>query len=571
LAYSKPDWRALSLTSALKPCLPHLRIAAVFSAVVNLLYLTPSIFMLQVYDRVIPTGGVTTLILLSIITLAGLSALSVLDWLRTRVLAKAGTRLDAEVAGPLLTAVMTMPALSRAERGEAMRDFDSLRSALGSGAAIAALDAPWVPIYLAAACLIHPLIGGITFFAGIVLLLLALCNERATHQLYDTSAEAASMAYARQGHMTAYASEIRALGMGDALRTQALGERVYANDMATRALFASQRYGSLIKYFRLVAQSAVLATAALLAIRGSISGGAIFATSLLLGRALAPIEMIVGSWKSVVKMRSSYLRISRLLSSVPPAATMSLPAPVGRINVEGITVATPQQDRVALADISFGIAQGEIIGVAGLSGAGKSTLLRALVGAVDPVRGNVRLDGAALGDWIPAELAHHVGYLPQEFVLFAGTIRENISRFQTASDGDAGAIDRAVVAAANKIGAHEMILRLPSGYDTLVGHGGIGLSVGQAQRIALARALFGSPVFVALDEPSANLDAEAKASLIELFAILRANKVTTIFASHDGGLLNMADKLLVLTAGRIAKFGPIRAEASLHPITRLSA
>jgi len=552
-------------------CRSHFHAAALFSAAVNLLYLTPSIFMLQVYDRVIPTGGTMTLALLGLITLAGLSCLALLDWLRTRVMVKAGARFDAQLAGPLLDAVMTLPALSRAERAEAMREFDGLRGFFSSGATLAALDAPWVPIYLAAACLIHPLIAGFSLVTGIVLLLLAWSNERATHRLYDEFSKASTLAYARQGHMTAYAAEIRALGMGRALRTRALAERAQANDAMMTANFASQRHMSLIKYVRLAAQSTVLALAALLAIEGAISVGAVFAATLLLGRALAPIELVVGSWKSIAKARSSYGRLSAILTSVRPAPSMSLPVPLGRIAVEGITVATPLQDRVALADASFAIAPGEIIAMAGPSGAGKSTLLRALVGAIDPVRGSVRLDGVALTDWRPDELARHIGYLPQEFVLFAGTIRDNIARFQTTLGGDAAAIDLAVVAAARRVRAHEMILRLPSGYDSLIGHGGVGLSVGQAQRIALARALFGAPVVLVLDEPSANLDADAKAALLELIVTLRQDKVTTIFASHDDDLLNAADKLLVLAAGRVARFAPLPTAAPSHIISRLSA
>jgi ATP-binding cassette subfamily C protein len=548
---SGPVWQGLAA------CRPHFIAAAAFSAIMNLLFLTPTIYMLQVYDRVVPTGGLTTLALLSLVALVSLGTMGVLDWLRSRLLVRISARIDRELAGPILSTVLSQPGLSRLERSQAMRQFDTLRQGLASPGVIAALDAPWAPIYILAAFLLHPALGVLTLVAGLVLLALAWSNERATHGLIHEASEAASLASAKQMHASSYAAEVRALGMCGALTVKQLADRCIVNELQTRASFAAGNHGGLIRFLRITLQSAALGLGGYLVVKGAVSPGSMIAASLLLSRALAPIEQIVGAWKTILQSREAYEKLHSLFADSGRSSYMHLPKPTGSIEVEHLTVLTPQNERVALADVSFRIQPGELVGIIGLSGAGKSTLLRTLAGAAQPTRGMVRFDGAAMRDWDPEQLARHLGYLPQDFILFPGSVKENISRFRGHLGESAEAIDAAVIEAARMIDAHDMIVRLPDGYDTLIGLGGVGLSAGQTQRVALARALFGSPRIVILDEPNAHLDAEAEYALMQTLTRLRERDVTVVLAAHSGDILASMDKLLLLNGGRIARFGPL--------------
>ncbi|WP_331010247.1 type I secretion system permease/ATPase [Sphingomonas sp.] len=543
--------------NALQACRVHFLWAAFFSALINLLYLMPTLYMLQVYNRVVPTGGMATLVLLSVIGVLGLAVLSALEWLRSRLLVRASARFESRLAGPAIDAVLSQRQLSRLDRSEAMREFDTVRQALASPGMLAAMDAPWTPIYVIAAFLLHPALGALTVAGGVVLLGLAWANEKSTHGPLRRANDAANAAYANGAHVSAYASEVRALGMRRALAGRQLNHRATVSTLQASASFSAGNYGSAIKFIRLTLQSAALGLGAYLVVQGSMSGGAIMAASLLLSRALAPIEQVVGAWKHLIHARSAYDKLVALFAQYSVRAATRLPAPTGRVQVEQLTILTPQNDRVAVEGASFVIEPGEIIGVVGLSGAGKSTLLRALAGAAIPTRGAVRFDSASSQDWDTELLAEHVGYLPQEFVLFPGTIKDNISRFRIDLGEDVERIDAAVIEAAQTVGAHEMILRLPQGYDTPIGVGGVGLSAGQTQRIALARALFGSPRILILDEPNAHLDAEADHALRQLIGRLRTAGTTVILAAHSGDLLASVDKLLLLQNGRVARFGPI--------------
>lgn len=542
---------------ALRACRVHFLWAAFFSALINLLYLTPTLYMLQVYNRVVPTGGMATLLLVSAIGLAGLAVLGALEWLRSRLLVRASARFERQLAGAALDAVLSQRHLSRLDRSEAMREFDTVRQALASPGLLAALDAPWTPIYIVAAFLLHPALGVLTIAGGVVLLALAWANEIATHAPLQQANDAAVTAYAHGTHVTAYAAEVRALGMRRALAGRQMMHRATVSRLQMKASFAAGNYSSAIKFIRLTLQSASLGLGAYLVVRGMMSGGAIMAASLLLSRALAPIEQIVGAWKALVLARGAYDKLNALFDDYSERVPTRLPDPTGRVQVEQLTIMTPQDDRIAVEGATFTVEPGEIIGVVGLSGAGKSTLLRALAGSTVPSRGTVRFDAASSQDWDPEELARHVGYLPQEFVLFPGTVKDNISRFAIDVGANIAAIDAAVVRAAQTIGAHEMILRLPQGYDTPIGMGGVGLSAGQTQRIALARALFGDPRILILDEPNAHLDAEADQALRKLLVRMRAARCTVILAAHSGDLLASVDKLLLLQNGRVARFGPI--------------
>ena len=546
------------LAMARARCMPILLCAAAFSALVNLLYLVPTLYMLQVYDRYVPSANGGTLLLVSAMAAAGLLTLSLMDWLRGRLLVRMSARFDLVLAGPTLAATLSRTDLGRTERTEAMREFDTLRQAIASGAMIALFDAPWAPIYLAVACLLHPLLGLLTVVAAAVLIGLAWANERGTHApLAAANREAAGM-YARQAQVSVYAEEIRALGMTRALTARALADRAGTGRLQLQASFAAGAYGALIKFFRLLFQSAALGVGAWLAVSGRISLGAIIAASLLLTRTLAPIEQLVGSWRQIVRAREAYAHLTAILGGTPIAQRTALPAPSGRITLDDLGVLGADGQRVVLANLRCEIQAGAMVAVVGPSGAGKSTLLRALAGAVVPAAGAVRLDGIALADWDGEQLARHIGFLPQEFALFPGTVKDNISRFAGHAGGDPAAIDAGAVAASEAIGAHAMIGLLPRGYDTLIGPGGVGLSAGQTQRIALARALYGDPRILILDEPNAHLDADAYAALLATLDRMRAAGRTIVVAAHGGDLVRMADKLLFLADGRMTRFADVR-------------
>ena len=549
---------AAPLRKAIGACRPHFLAAAIFSALVNLLYLAPTLYMLLVYDRVMPTNGVETLALVSMVGLTAVSTLAFLEWIRSRLLVRSSARLERDLAGPVMAEVLGQAALSRTDRSQAMRHFDTFRQAVAGQAILAAFDTPWAPIYVLAAFLLHPVIGLMCVGAGGVMLGLAWLNERATHAPLAAANTAAAIAYAKQDHASAWAAEIRALGMSRALVTKQMQERQEVVQLQTQASFAAARYGGLIRFARLVLQSAALGVGAWLAIERQISAGSVIAASLLLTRALAPVEQVVGSWKSIIQARGAFEALNRLFAGARPEdAHIRLPVPAGQIAIEGVTVQTPTLDRIALADIRLEIEAGQFVGVIGPSGAGKSTLLRVLAGAAAPKSGVIRIDGAAMGDWEPERLARHVGFLPQDFLLFSGTIRDNISRFRAWLGEDPEAIDAETIRAAQAAGAHEMILRLPQGYATRVGLGGAGLSAGQTQRIALARALFGRPQIVILDEPNAHLDADGEQQLVETLTQLKKEGVTIVVAAHRGAVLSVADKLALIQGGQLAMFGQL--------------
>jgi PrtD family type I secretion system ABC transporter len=547
---------ARPLREALTACRPHFIAAASFSALVNLLYLAPTLYMLLVYDRVMPTGAGGALALVSLVGLVAIATLAFLEWMRARLLIRSGARLEQALAGPVMSAVLNQPSLSRVDRAQAMRQFDSFRQAVAGHAILAAFDAPWTPIYVLAAFLLNPAIGWLCVGAGALMLALAWLNERATRTPLKAANAAAAGVYARQDHASAWSAEIRALGMGRALVAKQLGERHGVIDLQTKASFAAAGWGGLIRFVRLVLQSGALGLGAWLAIERQISPGAVIAASLLLGRALAPIEQIVGSWRSIIQAQGAFEALNALFAHDAAAAKpLHLPTPIGALSLEKVSVMTPTLERIALTDINLDIEAGGFIGVVGPSGAGKSTLLRVIAGATEPKTGVVRIDGAARREWDGERLARHVGFLPQEFLLFSGSIRDNISRFRGFLEEDAEAVDAETIRAAQAAGAHEMILRLPDGYATQVGLGGAGLSAGQTQRIALARALYGAPSILILDEPNAHLDAEGEAQLVESLAEQKAKGVTILVAAHRGAVLAAADKLLMLKDGQIGMFG----------------
>ena len=557
-------WATSPLRQAVLAGRRHYVAAALLSLGNNLLYLTPTLYMLQVYDRVVPTSGLGTLAFLSACAIAAYATQGVLDWTRARLLVKAGMRLDRVLAGPVFGTVLSRRNLSAAQRSEALRELDGFRQAIAGPVMTVAFDAPWTPIYLIAAFLLNPWLGLLTLCACALLVAMAWRSERAVQATLEAANGATSQAYGRQAQVTAHAAQVRALGMRRALTARALTDRAQVNELQLRASFTGGSWSSWVKAIRLVLQSAGLGVGAWLAVEGKISSGAIIATTLLMSRALSPIELLTGNWKQVIRARTAFLHLDAILRGAGDSTPTQLPRPTGSIALEEVTVATPAGDRVAIAGLTAQINPGEIIGIAGLSGAGKSTLLAAMAGALPLLRGAVRLDGAALESWDPERLAAHIGYLPQDFVLFPGTVKENIARFAGEIGGDRQQIDAAVVAVAQMVGAHEMILRLPNGYDTIVGQGGAGVSAGQTQRIALARALYGDPAILLLDEPNASLDAEGQLALIALVRQLAERGRTVVMAAHHPELLSQSTRVMLLSNGRLTNFGPLAKPGQVH-------
>ena len=537
----------------------------IFSGLLNLLFIVPMLYMLLVYDRVVPTRGGGTLLVLTAVLLCGLATLAALDWIRSRLLVRATLRLEREVAGSLLGAMLArtdrpMDAVAR----QPMRDFDTLRQALTGPALLALCDAPWAPIYIVISMMIHPALGLLVLAGACALAAVAWLNERATGKGLRGATEAAHRAYASQEQVVAGAENVRALGMREAMVNRHLRERASMLALQTRASFRSAGYVASSKFLRLTLQSLALGVGAWLAIDNKISAGAIFAGSFLMGRALQPMEQLLTAWPSLVRAGSAYRKLSELLDGATPSLALTvLPRPEGRIQVEQVTVGRSIENRI-LTNVSVTFQPGEVITIVGPSGAGKSTLMRVIAGALLPDAGAVRIDGARLADWETDRLGGYVGYLPQSVSLFAGTVKENIARFAT--DDDPATIDEQVVRAAHAALAHDMILRLPNGYDTMLGWEGQGVSAGQAQRIALARALFREPPVLLFDEPNAHLDSEGEAQLLQTISAAKARGATTAIVAHRLSVLSVSDKILVLRDGRVEAFADRDLLiARLHP------
>ena len=542
------------LKDALADCRQHFVAAAVFSLLINILYLAPTLYMLQVYDRVVPTGGTTTLLFVTLALAFALLTLSALDMVRNRLLVRASQRIDALIAPRILQQMM---AADSGNAAQAMRDFDAIRSTIATPAIAAIFDVPWTPVFLLVAFMLHFWIGILAIVASIILVTLAWVNQRATQQKMEVATSAMASAHNSQQAAATHGTTIKGLGMIGAMVDRQLSHRRIAIANMISAQFAGSRLTATSRFFRLFIQSVALGVGALLAIDGKISSGAIIASSVLLSRALQPIESIIGAWSSLAAARAATERLSRAFEKVDEERIYtSLPAPKGEIQVEEVGV-RGREGRPILVGVSFRAEPGQILGIIGPSGSGKTTLGKILVGAMQPTIGTVRIDGAKLTDWDQDELGRYFGYMPQEPSLFEGSIKENIARFQKASNADeAKAIDEAVVEAARDAGIHELILQLPKGYDTELGLMGFGLSAGQSQRVALARALYGEPRLIVLDEPNAFLDQAGEAALIAAIAKARVRGATVIVIAHRRGVLSAVDRLLVLEDGRPKLLGP---------------
>jgi ATP-binding cassette subfamily C protein len=542
------------MRGALEKCRHHLIGVGIFSGLLNMLFIVPMLYMLQVYDRVVPTRGAGTLVILTAVLVLGLATLAMLDWVRSRLLVRASLRLEHELSGPLLNATLAradrpMEAVTR----QPMREFDTLRQALTGPMLLAVCDAPWAPIYIIVCTIIHPLIGLLVLVGGGAMATVTWLNNRATGMRLRSANEAATRAYAHQEQVFAGAENVRALGMRGAMVRRHVGARAAMLHLQTDASFSSGGYVASSKFLRLSLQSLALGLGALLAIDNKISAGAIFASSFLAGRALSPIEQLLTAWPVLVRARGAYAKLSDLLNSAAPSTSLTvLPEPKGRVDVEQVIIGRTPETRI-LAGVSLVLEPGEVVTIVGPSGAGKSTLMRVIAGALVPDAGEVRVDGARLADWESDRLGGYIGYLPQSVSLFAGTVKENISRFAMA--GDPAEIDAHVVAAAQAALAHDMILRLPNGYDTMLGWEGQGISAGQAQRIALARALFREPPLLLLDEPNAHLDAEGEAQLLQTIVAAKARNAAVAMVAHRMSVLSVSDRIVVMRDGRIEAAG----------------
>ena len=522
-----------------------------FSFGINLLMLTGPIFMMQVYDRVIATRHVNTLLLLSLMVVIALIASAVLEAARGAVLARVGLWLDRELSGPALTAVVEAALRAGGARSaQLLRDLAALRGFVAGQGLFPLFDLPWTPMFLAVAFLMHPWFGWITLVGGALLFALAVGNEAATRRPAQEANAAAAAALNEADAAVRNADAIGAMGMLPALVSRWRERQEAAFAPLTVASDRASLYMTLARGIRLALQNGILAVGAYLAINDQVTGGAMIASSIIMGRAVAPFEQAIGTWKALIAARQSYGRLATALGALAAEAPPTrLPRPEGRLTLDHVTWRPIASGGPVVRQVSFVLAAGEALGVIGPSAAGKTTLARLIVGSIPPSSGTVRLDGAEIGRWNVADRNLYVGYLPQDIELFNGTVRENIARLGEAPD-------EAVVKAASFAGAHETILALSKGYETRIGDGGVALSGGQRQRIALARALFGDPRLVVLDEPNSNLDAPGEQALIAAIGALKAAGVTIVMIAQRMGAVAQMDKILVLRQGAVENFGP---------------
>ncbi len=520
----------------------------VFSLGANLLLLVSSIYMLQVFDRVLSSGSLDTLAWLTVAAVFATAVYGILEFARRRVLALSGEWVEARLAGPVIRA--GIGARLAGVKGEAsVADVRDLRAFLGGDAILAFLDAPFMPLFILVIWLMHPLLGWVALLGAIALFLVALLNDRVTRHRQEQAGSAQRQSQGAAQSYLEQAETIRALGMlGPALRRWQLEQRRIADVMRPAAALTDS-FVNFTKALRLVLQIGILGCGAWLVLQGELTGGGMIAASIIMSRALSPVERALGAWRGFVSARTAMGNLRSLFGDGEVLTpSLQLPPPQGHVLVEKLTYQPMGAREPTLDAVDLELQPGEALGIIGPSGSGKSSFCRLLVGAWRPTAGHVRLDGADVQSWDPDELGLHVGYLPQEVVLFAGTIAENIARL--------GEVDDArVIEAARRADVHEMILRLPDGYNSRVGPQGLKLSGGQKQRIGLARALFGDPPLLVLDEPNASLDGAGEQALQTAIAGLRERRRTVVVVAHQANVLRSMDKILVLKDGKVAAFG----------------
>jgi len=534
-----------------RSCLRALVWLLLFSLGINLLILASPIYMMQVFDRVLASGRFETLILLTVIAGIAVFVMGIVETARGRFLIRVGNWLDHRLSGHVIASALTARLAGHAGSAQPLRDLATLRSTMASPSVNAVIDTPWVPAFIVIIWLMHPLLGLIALGAAIALFAVALVNELVSRNALRRAGQFSIAATQSVESALRNAEVIQALGMLPAL----LGRY---GDTNAKALTSQRQAGDrgaamvgLSKSLRLFVQIVILGSGAWLVLQGQLTSGGMIAASILLGRALAPVEQSIGAWRQLVGARDAWQRLTRLLAEVPPQAKgMSLPVPQGELACQQMTFVPAGNGNPILRDITFDLAAGEVLGIIGPTAAGKSSLCKVMTGAWKPTRGHARLDGADISSWHADELGAHLGYLPQDVELFAGTVSENIARL--AQEPDAAA----VVAAAKTAGVHDIILSLPKGYDTEVGEAGFLLSGGERQRVGLARAFYGRPKLIVLDEPNASLDSAGEEALVEAILAAKEWESTVLLVTHQPSILLSVDKLMVLQEGRIQAFGP---------------
>ncbi|MBM3413188.1 MAG: type I secretion system permease/ATPase [Bacteroidetes bacterium] len=541
------------LVKALTLCKSAFISAAFFSLLINFLMITPSVYMMQVYDRVVTTGNLSTLTMLTLILMVFFITMSVLEWVRSQILVKVSIRLETLLNERLFHIAFKQSLYSGGQRAstQPLDDLTGLRQFLTGNGLFAFFDAPWMPVYLALLFMFHPYFGWFSVFTAILLCSVAWATEKATSK---TLSEANNVLMANRemlGKNLRNAEVIDSMGMLGNIRRRWQGSAIKVLDLQAVASSRAGLLMALSKIIRLSSQSLILGLGAYLVIERELSPGMMIAGSILMGRALAPIDLMVGTWKAFGLARDQYNRLDTLLLQIPEdKERMTLPEPQGRIQLENAVVVPPGAKVPVIKGINLAIEKGDVVGIIGPSGAGKSTLVRAILGIWPTANGAIRLDGAEVFSWDREHLGDFIGYLPQDIELFEGTISENIARF--------GDIDAEKVVAAAKIAdVHDLILRLPEGYDTIIGgSAGGNLSGGQRQRIGLARALYGNPVLVVLDEPNSNLDEQGELALEKALLQLQALQTTVLIVTHRNNVLARVSKLMIIKDGALVVYGP---------------
>jgi ATP-binding cassette subfamily C protein len=554
------------LAAALRRCRHAFTAVGLLSGLINTLMLTAPLFMLQVYDRVLPSGSVPTLIGLALLTAALFSFQGILDVIRSRVLLRIGGSVNEDLSARVYTAVAQLPLKMRGGTDglQPMRDLDQIRGFLASGGPSALFDLPWMPLYVAVCFLFHPLIGIAASIAAVILILLTLASEAATREPAKAVIRHGAARQALLESSRRNAEVLHAMGMGTTMSARF----ATINDSYVRAhgcvADRAAMLGAVSRVARLVVQSAVLGLGAYLVINQEATAGVIIASSILVSRSLAPVELAIANWKGFIGSRHAYKRLTALFDKLPVRQHgLALPRPARSLTVESVSASPPGNARIVLQDVGFELKSGAGLAIIGPSASGKSSLARLMVGAWQPVRGRVRLDGAALDQWSTDALGRHIGYLPQDVELFDGTIAQNISRFEEDADSEA------IIAAAKSAGVHDLIVGLPGGYETRIGEAGANLSAGQRQRVALARALYGDPFLVILDEPNSNLDNEGEEALAKSVLGVRSRGGIVVVIAHRASVLGSVDHVLVLNEGRQQAFG-LKDEV-LRPVKRPNA
>lgn len=545
-----PRRRPSPLAIASRATIPALAATFTLSLFINTTLLVSPVFSMQVYDRVLNSRNLTTLLMLSAIALVLLALYGVLEFARMGVLARAGVMFETRLRRPLFEAMMLAELDPEHRQGQrVIRDAELIRESIAGGSATVLCDLPWTPLFVALCWVLHPWLGAVAIGGALVLLVLAVVTELATREGVEAGTRLSGEALSFAASALRNGEVVRGLGMGNTVLQRWCGQQAAAVAAHARSHERSAVLVACSKFAGVAVQSGILAVGAWLAVAGEISPGVMMASSIVMGRALAPVQQIVAQWKRMIACRAAYGRLHRLFERAPEAPErLELPAPAGHVEVDNVTVTPMGSARPSVRGVSFALAAGDSLAIIGASASGKSSLARALAGVWSPTGGSIRVDGAALDQWDPNTLGKHTGYLPQDVELFAGSVADNIARL--------GAADHAAVVAAAKLaGAHEVILRLPKGYDTSIGDGGMALSGGMRQRVGLARALYGNPRLVILDEPNSNLDEEGERALGQAISRLRAMRSTVIVVTHRPQILAHVDKLLVMSLGSAIGFG----------------